>query len=273
MQKQKKNFNWKKTGLIAMWSALILVFFVSVGFTTSRMKEQHFEGIEATIVDSTGHSFVTATDLLQLVQSKYGDLKKRSHSSINTTLLESIILNNPFVASVKVFSTIDGKLHIEVKQRDPLVRVINFKHESFYIDGTGKFMPVSEKYTARVPVVNGYIFNGEAEQKVRLYSEQELEDTSVAVSRLSQVICVAKCINNSPFWKSQIVQIYVNANGDLELIPRVGDHTIIMGDARATEKKLNNLYHFYTEGLSKSGWRKYKTINIKYQDQIVCTKR
>ena len=93
-------------------------------------------------------------------------MKGKTLSSINITLLEKIINKNPFVADAEVFSTIDGKINIEVKQRRPVVRIVNFKDESFYIDDQGVFMPLSEKYTARVPVANGYIFDRESERKV-----------------------------------------------------------------------------------------------------------
>jgi cell division protein FtsQ len=273
MQKQKSTTDWKKMGYALLWVALILVFIATVGFTSSRERQQHFTGLETVVTDSTGHSFVTISDLRQMIESKYGDITLKQRGSINTSLLESILLNNPFIAAVKVFSTIDGKLHVEVVQRDPLARVINFNHESFYIDGTGRLMPVSEKYTARVPVVNGYIFNREAEQHVRLYSVEELEDTSIAIPRLSQVFSVVEFIHNDSFWNAQIVQVFVNPNGDLELIPRVGDHTVILGDVHDLTKKFDKLYHFYKNGLNNTGWRKYKTINLKFQDQIVCTKR
>ena len=42
----------------------------------------------------------------------------------------------------------------------------------------------------------------------------------------------------------------------------------------AYEEKFEKLKMFYTEGLNKTdGWNKYSTINIKYKNQVVCTKK
>jgi cell division protein FtsQ len=265
--------DWKSNLKFAGWALLLLVFVISVGFTDSRMQSMPCTGIDAVICDSTGHSFIDVADVLQLIEEKTGALKGRELSSINMAMLENTIRSNPFVASVRVFSSIEGRLHAEVRQRDPILRVINYRDEGFYIDRNGSYMPLSGKYTARVPVANGYIYNREAERNIRYYSDAELKDTSVAISRAFQVYEVAEYMRRNDFWNSQIEQIYMNVNGDMELIPRVGDHTIVFGDARELPAKFDKLYLFYKEGLNKTGWNKYKTINLKYKDQVVCTKR
>ena len=273
MVKPKKSIDWIKVRRIGGWSLLIGVFFASLGFTDTRMRHLPCTGVEAVVLDTFGHSFIDAAGIQQLVKDKYGDVTKKSLGAINMALLEKIILNNPFVADARVFSTIDGKLHIEVYQRDPLVRVINFNNQSFYIDDNGVFMPVSEKYTARVPVANGYIFNREAERKVQIYTMEELRDTTINLSKVFEVFQVAKYIRQHQFWDAQIEQIYVTAKGDLELVPRVGDHVIVLGDGKELDDKFQKLYLFYKEGLSKTGWNKYSVINLKYHHQVVCTKK
>jgi cell division protein FtsQ len=48
----------------------------------------------------------------------------------------------------------------------------------------------------------------------------------------------------------------------------------VFGDAKDFEEKFEKLKTFYTEGLNKTdGWNKYSTINIKYKNQVVCTKK
>ncbi|MFM2206581.1 MAG: hypothetical protein RL213_556 [Bacteroidota bacterium] len=273
MKKQRNPIDWKVFLRRAGWLFLTGVFIVSVGFTDSRMKSMTCTGIEASVIDSTGHRFVDAALIGQLIADKTGGVVGKPMDAINMAVLENTILSNPFVASVRVFSTIDGKLHAEVRQRDPILRVVNFSGENFYMDVNGAYMPLSDRYTARVPVANGYIYNREAERNIRSYSNEELSDTSVSVSRAYQLFLMADYIRRNDFWNSQIEQIYMNMNCDMELIPRVGDHTVVFGDCRNLEPKFDKLYLFYREGLSKTGWNRYGTINLKYQDQIVCTKK
>jgi cell division protein FtsQ len=48
----------------------------------------------------------------------------------------------------------------------------------------------------------------------------------------------------------------------------------VFGEAKDFEEKFEKLKTFYTEGLNKTdGWNKYSTINIKYKNQVVCTKK
>lgn len=79
-------------------------------------------------------------------------------------------------------------------------------------------------------------------------------------------------ITKDKFLKAQIEQIYVDPNGEFELIPRVGTHTILMGRADNLEDKFERLFVFYRMGLSKTGWSRYNIINIKFKDQVVCSK-
>jgi cell division protein FtsQ len=82
-----------------------------------------------------------------------------------------------------------------------------------------------------------------------------------------------KYISEDKFLSSQIVQIYYNGSGDFELIPRVGAHQIIFGDIKDYQLKFMKLKVLYEEGLKYEGWNKYVMINLKYKNQVICTKR
>ena len=143
--------------------------------------------------------------------------------------------------------------------------------------------PVQSKtggISAAVPFANGFIYDKEAGHKVRTVEKNEISDTSFHPLTIEKVYMLADYIRHHEFWNDQVQQVFVNADGDLELIPRVGNHTIILGDVTAGqngEKELNEkfkkLFLFYKEGLSKQGWDKYSAINLKYKDQVVCTKK
>jgi cell division protein FtsQ len=76
--------------------------------------------------------------------------------------------------------------------------------------------------------------------------------------------------------RAQIGQIHREKNGDFLLIPQVGAHKIVFGTAKNdkdVEDKFNKLIVFYKEGLPFEGWNKYNLINLKYDKQIVCSKK
>lgn len=269
----KYNIDWQRAKSIATPVIVGMAFLVSVGFSDSRQGRMKCNKVVISILDTLGQSFVEPEDIRMVVHNKFGELEGQKLSSINISLLEKIIANNPFIADAEVFSSVDGKLNIEVLQRRPVVRVVNFNQESFYIDDQGFFMPLSEKYTARVPVANGYIFHREAERKVNGLSIAGDEKADTALSVIARVYKVAHYVSQDDFWSAQIEQIYINASGEMELIPRVGLHTIVIGDGSNLEDKFARLFLFYNEGLNKAGWDKYKTINLKFKDQVVCTKK
>jgi cell division protein FtsQ len=157
-------------------------------------------------------------------------------------------------------------------QRNPIVRIVNKNDEQFYIDQTGTFMPVSDRYTPPALVANGYIFNTYAELKVG-YRFQSNDTTQAQLPRtIEQVYALAKFIEADTFWTANAEQIYVNEQQELELIPRFGDHRILVGDTTAMADKFNRLMVFYRDGLNKTGWNNYNLINLKFKGQVVCTK-
>ncbi len=267
-----ENPNRKRIVRISASIVIVIGFLVSLGFADHRQDVMPCTDLRIVIKDTMGHNFVDQKEIAEVVNNKFGSLIGKPLSSINISLLEKIINTNPFIAEAEVFSTIDGKVNIEVKQRIPIVRVVNSKDESFYIDDKGVFMPLSGDFTARVLVANGYIFDTESERRVTVY-EGEKKDTAIKLSRIDELFHIANYIYHHDFWNAQIEQIYINASGDFELIPRVGSQNIILGNSLDLDKKFSNLFLFYNEGLSKTGWNKYKTINLKYEGQVVCTKK
>jgi cell division protein FtsQ len=97
-----------------------------------------------------------------------------------------------------------------------------------------------------------------------------MDSTSKPV--LEQVYEVAGFIQKDGFWSSQIEQIYVNEKFEIELVPRVGNHTILLGNSEDLENKMGNLLRFYQDGASKLGWQSYSKLNLKFANQVVCTK-
>lgn len=267
------NTDWKSWRKAAGGILLLMGFLISFGFSENRRAAQKCTELVIEVRDSLGQNFIEDRDLRELIQDKFGAPEGKYLRNINTSLLEKIINNNPYVADAEVFSSVNGKLIIEVEQRRPLIRVINFNEESFYIDGEGRYMPLSDKYTARVPIANGFIFNKESERQVSILSSAEASDSIRYHSAADKVFIVASFISKSEFWSSQIEQVYINAEGEIELIPKVGKHVILLGDAGNLDKKFEKLFQFYTEGLNKTGWNKYSHINLKYTNQIVCTKK
>jgi len=174
------------------------------------------------------------------------------------------------VSSVDVYGGSDGFVRITVSQRKPIIRVIPTSGGSFYIDEDGFIFPCSNHYTAHVMIATG---NVKYPTGVMNVSEMIPADKDQPVPLLVMMYRFAKYVSNNDFWNAQIQQLLVRGNHDIEFYTRVGVHSIQLGGFEYYENKLDKLYTFYQKGLPAVGWNMYKTINLKYSNQIVCTKR
>src|SRR5436190_12093963 len=118
-KKFKIKINWRRVFQITLWSLLSAAFIVSMGFTEQRRSELVCKEVVIHIDDSISHSFVEENDIRQIISNKFGNVIGKTLNGINTSVLESLIDNNPFVLNAEVFSTVDGKLLIDVRQRNP----------------------------------------------------------------------------------------------------------------------------------------------------------
>ncbi len=269
--KKKFKISWKKIFRITFTVFLIAVFIASAGMVQSRQKAVMCKSVNISIDESEGNFFVEQSDVLSTIHDKWGTLVGKPVAAINMNLLETLIGNNPYILRAEVFSTIDGELNIDIRQREPVLRIINKENQSYYIDVKGMFMPLSDKHSSYVPVASGNIPDRYVSGSVK-QNAGEATDTTFNKTLMEQLYDLATFIRNDELWEAQIVQVYVNDEGDIELIPRVGNHRIILGDTQNMEEKFSKLQQFYHKGLGATGWNNYNTINLKFSGQVVCTK-
>lgn len=96
---------------------------------------------------------------------------------------------------------------------------------------------------------------------------------------LAKLINFVKFVGYDDFWNAFIVQIRVNGTDpqtedepQVEIVPRAGDQVIALGGIDAYEQKLDKLMSFYRKAVLYEGWDRYRYVNLKYKDQIVCVK-
>ena len=267
-----KKINWKKILVFSFWSLTGVGLIITLGFVNHVQQEMKCKDVRITFNENVQQEFVDEQEIFELIKGKE-KLIGKPLGTINTTLLEKIIMSNPFVQKAEVYSSVDGNINVNITQRNPLVRIITMHDEQFYIDDRGSFMPVSDKYTPQVIVSNGFIFDRYSEQKIN-FIDPDLFDTGGVQTKpvIEQLFQLAKFIEADTFWNAQAEQIYVNENQELEITPRIGNHCIVIGDAENLSEKFNRLMIFYTQGLNKTGWNNYSIINLKYSNQVVCTK-
>lgn len=182
----------------------------------------------------------------------------RRMETINIHDLENKLKANPFIEFAKVYTDMDGVISVEISQRQPILRIMNRFDQDFYVDQHGLKIPLSTNFTARVIVANGYIDELFANHVDTLHTDMA-----------RQLFKTADFIRKDSLWDAQIAQICVNKDHEIELIPRVGNSRILLGNADSLDAKFYNLLVFYKKALPRVGWDTYKIINIKYANQVV----
>lgn len=177
---------------------------------------------------------------------------------LNLTYIEKNIESLSYVKTAEVSVDMHGKMRVTVEQREPLLRVINRNGVSYYLDQWGEKIPVTANFTSRVPVVSGHVAdNGQAVGPA----------TSETILEMLELV---QFLQNDAFFEPLIEQLYVREDGQLELVPKVERHTILLGTLDHWPEKLNRLRLFYQKGLPKAGWKNYSTIDVRFDHQIVC---
>lgn len=245
-----KGFAW----IVSLAGIIVLMSFVSI-------KKNTVTCTNIKILIPGADNFIEREEVDAILKQSQGVLIGQKLEQINLEQIEQKLKANPYIAFATVYADMNGVIHINVKQRQPILRIINASDQDFYIDRNGLKMPISPNFTASVLVANGRIlesFSGKVDTLI----------TKLA----KDLYKTAFYIEQDTLWDAQIEQLVVNDKNDIELVPRVGNQRIILGSADSLEVKMRNLRAFYNKAMPKVGWDTYKTINIKYTNQVVCEK-
>lgn len=209
-------------------------------------------GLEVVVDNKGKEQFISIAEIEKYITEKGLNPFQKPLTEINTLLIEEAISQNKLIKKAEVFTTNSGSVKVMITERKPVLRIMTNTGESYYIDDEGTRMPLSKRYTAYLPIATGAI--KESFAKGDLYK-------------------FALFLHSDEFWNAQIEQIVVAPNNEVTLIPRVGDQQIVLGYLDNYQAKLDKLLDFYQRGLNDMGWNKYSVINLKFDKQVVCTKR
>jgi len=254
-----KDINWKSVFNKFAWIFCLSGLVVLMSFVSSKKNTVAITNVKILIPGAD--NFIEREEIDAVLKQSQGSLIGRKLEEVNLQDIEKKIKSNPYIAMATVYADMDGVIHIEIKQRQPVLRVINANGQDYYIDRNGLKMPVSPNFTADVLVANGNVmehFTGRVDTLITKLA-RDLYETALFIKK-------------DTLWDAQIEQLFVNDKADIELIPRVGNQRIILGSADSLQVKMRNLLAFYKQAMPKVGWDTYKTINIKYTNQVVCIK-
>jgi cell division protein FtsQ len=228
---------------------LILILLVGglYGFAEHRHKNRKLTDIKVSFTE-TENLYVTEEVVNKLLIQSNDRVSSIDKETLDLNRVEAMLNDHDMIENAEVFLTLDGKLKATVSQRKPIGRVAG--NSSFYLDRNGEIMPLSEYYSARVPLMFG--FDG---------------------STVAEVYGIVGYIQNDDFLRKHITGITrLNAEAyALEL--REDDFQIYFGDTTEIDLKFNNFKAFYKKATKEKKLNTYKKVNLQFGDQVVCTKK
>lgn len=239
-----KLFNWTNIRLLLMFMLVIFLF----SFTSKRNENRKLKKSVILFVGNT-EPFVKQETVNKLLIENNEGVSSIQKVNLDLNKLEKNLNAQEMIEKSDVYVSIDGVLKAVVRQKTPIARIFD-NEGSFYIDYEGNRMPLSTNFTARVPLVSGGI------------NKNNNED-------LAQLL---RIIHDDPFLKKNIIGIEIMPNGSLKMHNRNFDFQIDFGKLINMEHKFKNYKAFFQKAVLDSSLYKYKKIDLRFTEQVVCTK-
>ena len=220
---------------------------------------QECTGVVINLEESGDNHFILEDELLAGIEQKLDkNLKggKLIHNDLNR--VENHVKNNKFVKRAQVLSDHKGKIVINVIQERPIARIVT-NSGSYYLTESGKIMPISINYSARVMVVLG--------DKI---DEILLSDSTGVNLEKSEFIDFINYVHQDKFLKAQIASLEMLENGKVLIYPQVTKQVIEFGTCENYVDKLWRLKVFYHQILPRKGWNSYDRVSLEFNNQIIC---
>lgn len=246
--------------LIAIYLLLAFVSFDKKGDPKALCSKVNID-----IADNAAGGFLDAKVIKERLQKTGFYPIGRQLKDVDTRGIEEMLRRSPFVKTAECYKTEGGYVYISVTQRMPVIRIKADNGDDYYVDDHDCIMPRSS-YTSDLIIATGYIN--------RWYA-------------INYISPLGKAIMQNDVWKNLIEQINITPNLGVELVPRIGDHIVYIGQlpeitdkskhdkdiAQFVDKKMTRLEKFYKYGLTQVGWNKYSYVNIEFDNQIICKRK
>ena len=246
--------------LIAIYLLLAFVSFDKKGDPKALCSKVNID-----IADNAAGGFLDAKVIKERLQKTGFYPIGRQLKDVDTRGIEEMLRRSPFVKTAECYKTEGGYVYISVTQRMPVIRIKADNGDDYYVDDHDCIMPRSS-YTSDLIIASGNIN--------RWYA-------------INYISPLGKAIMQNDVWKNLIEQINITPNLGVELVPRIGDHIVYIGQlpeitdkskhdkdiAQFVDKKMTRLEKFYKYGLSQVGWNKYSYVNIEFDNQIICKRK
>lgn len=237
---------------------LVTYLVVALIMTERESDDAMCSGMTITVEDADGDNgaqrFVNPGELARELDNLPSKAKGIALANINTQDIRRRLLDLDKIEDASVLRYTDGSIRIKVTPIVPVLRVFD-GNESYYVNRAGKRVRASARYHKNVPLIQGHF---------------DAADTAFTPLSLMPLVSY---ISSDSIWNAYIGMIKVKSPTDILLIPNIREHVINLGSLDRLDDKMERLRTFYNKVLVKQGWEKYDTLTLKWNGQLVASKR
>lgn len=229
----------------------------------SHRKPVTCQGVSICIRDSASNQFIRPDEVRKILDSEYSGYIGLPIDEIDLTKIENILDGKSAIYKSEAYATKDSMLNVTITQRKPIVR-FQKGSKGFYADETGYLFPLQSTYASHVQIVDGVI---------PLKNEdgyRGIPESAEDRQWLEHMINLVRYVDGSKVWKDKIVQITVEEDGNLTLVPREGKEKFIFGHPTDIESKFRKMELYYKGIKSSRTDKNYRWVDIRFDGQIVC---
>lgn len=245
----------KRLAWLAVYAGVLVVWFYAVQLKSSTKVET----VKVVLTTSDGsRPLIGVPDVIKYVNRILDkDIESQLIGDLEALKIETALDSSSYIKNADVYLEANGKAGIHCDLRVPIVRFERGFRKGFYLDESGNVIPVSNRAAARVPIANGSLGN---------FNKEFMADTT---NRYRLVYDLAKKVYDDDFLKALIEQIYVENNGKVIMVPKVGREKIRFGELARIDNKFDKLKAFYKTGMPNLGWNRYTYLNLEWEDLVV----
>lgn len=251
-----------------LWISTLMATIALVIWTNIYRAHSHCNEIKVTLKTADFPALTTSDRIKSHVLESIPAVLGQSIQNVELEKIESVVAQNAQLTDVRAYLNIDGQINILAKPRRAILRIFDENGNHLYLGDGNILMENSISHSHRIIVANGHIPHLSDDQRDNILHQRE--EIPIIYQQLYEL---AQIIHNDEFLNALIDQIYITKNSEAILTPKMGIKKIEFGKLEEMENKLANLKAFYIQGKNKIDWQKYKSISIKYDNQIVCSKK
>lgn len=252
-----KRYRIKKILQAVLWIVIGCCSTLLLIAAVKKKDDKKCAGISINIMGVSNNYFLDKIDIEKIITKHAGDqLRGKSIDIFDLKKIEGTLKRNIWIKNAEMFFDNNGILQVDIDEREPIARVFTINSSTFYLDSSLMMLPISDKFSARLPVFTGFPSEAKVLKSIDSVLLKDIKNLSAA-------------IQNDPFLSGMIEQVDITADRTFEMIPKIGNQLIVFGDASDAPVKFRNLRLFYKNILAKTGWSKYSVINLQYKGQVV----